>query len=475
MNTKTLTILIIILTALTPSQSKGQTVWSLQQCIDHALEKNIDIRRQRLQAERSGNELFQSYANIFPSLNAGSSGGMNFGRNIDEVTNEVFTQRITSQNIQVSSSYNLFAGFRNINNIRYNLSRHTAFKYDTGRMENDIILAIANAYLQVLYFKDMAEVSREQLEVVQQQLERTRILLEGGTVSRGAVLDMEATAAGHEETMIATENQLELSYLELMMLLELDPSMSFAIERPDLQVDEVQLLNSPDQIVERALLTEPGVLGARERISMAEKGLAITRGQRYPTLTLNASLGTRYSDAAKRPVVNNPGDVPGMYGSPALRQSMNLGGNGQPALETIPYMDQLNDNYYRAIQLSLYIPLFNQFNVRTNVQNSRIDLEQSKLGYQRSKNDISRVINHAHADAQAAYQQYISATKTLEAAIESFRHTEQSFNLGVASTIEYNEARVRADRARINALQSMYEFVFMTKILEFYQGKGFTL
>lgn len=452
--------------------AQSQTVWSLQDCTAHALENNLDVRQQRLQAERADHDVMQSYANILPSLNAGSTFGYNYGRTIDQVTNEFFTERIASQRLSTSGSIHLFAGFRTINNIRYQLARQTAMRYDTERMQNDLILTIANAYLQILYFEDMLEVTEQQLQISRQQVERTRILLQGGTVSRGDLLEMEAMAAEQEVRMINTKNNLNLAYLELVHLLELDPEEEFAIKKPGLEVADIPVIYDPTMVIEKALNIEPSVTAARERISMAENGLAITRGQRMPILSLNTNLGTAYSEAFKR-VANND-QTQTMHAGTGSYLAHAKNGDA-PVLETIPYRDQLTENYYRSVGLTLNIPIFNNMQVRTNIQHARIDLEQARIGYERTKNNLSQIIHQAHADAMAAYQGYVSNSKALDAAKESYQFSEQGFGLGLVSTLEYNEAKARLNRAEISALQAMYEFVFKVKILEFYQGEGFVL
>ncbi len=466
---------LFVLMMLAPWHAAAQNAWSLEDCTNHALENNLDIRRQRLDAERADHDVTQSYANVLPSLGAGTSFGYNLGRSIDQVTNEFFTERIASQRMIASSELNIFAGFRTINNIRYNLARQTAFRYDTERMENDMILTIANAYLQILYFEDMVEVAQQQVELSRQQVERTRVLFEGGTVSRGDVLETEAMAAEEEVRLTNTKNHLDLAYLELMHLLELDPGQDFSIQRPELEVEAIPFLYDPGQVVEKALHVEPSVSAAKERISMAENGLAITKGQGTPRLSLNTALGTAYSEAFKRAPNNNPAkstpaNLPA--GSPVMAHATN---NGMPVPETVPYRDQLSENYFRSIQLTLNIPIFNHLHTRTNIQHARIDLEQARISYQRTKNNLGQIIHQAHADALAAYQEYVSNTKALEAAKESFQFSEQGFGLGLVSTLEYNEAKARLNRAEVSALQSMYEFVFKVKILEFYQGEGFVL
>ncbi len=468
-------LFIISLLLLSNTALTAQETWSLDRCIDYALKNNLDVRRQRLQQERTDHDLLHSYANLAPTFNADSRMDVNYGRTIDAVTNQFFTERVVSQRISASGNLTLFAGFRTINNIRYNLARQTAFKYDTEKLENDLILTIANAYLQILYFEDMLEVATQQLDISRQQVERTGILLEGGTVSRRDLLEMEAVAAEQEVIHTNIRNNLNLSYLELIHLLELDPDIDFAIERPTMDMEAIQVIVDPANVLEKAGNVEPSLTAARHRITMAERNLAIVRGESIPTLSLIAGLGTRYSEAFTRAVNGNEQKASPVLHHAGVMPAVLIKGNEEPQMETIPYFDQLTENYSRSTFITLNIPIFNSFQTRTRIQHARIDLDQARISYEQSRNNLSRVIHQAHADAMAAYQDYNSNSKALEASKASFAFAEEGFTLGRVSTLEFNEAKARLHRAEVNVLQSMYEFVFKVKILEFYQGEGFRL
>ncbi len=462
-------LLALIVLATTTVSTFGQSPWSLDDCIAYALNNNLQIRHQRLQAERAGHDVIHSYAQVLPGASASWRGGLNFGRTVDEVTNEFSTERVASQNLLLGAGVNLFAGFQTINNIRLNLARQTALRYDTESQENDIILTVANAYMQVLYFKEMLSVAEAQLENALQHKERTRILLEGGTVSRGQMLEVQAMAAEEEVRYTNAANRLEMSYLELKNLLELDPEKPFVIMQPVFKVEEMAFIFEPAEVVNKALAVEPSVSAAETRIEMAERGLSLVRGQRSPSLRLDYHMGSRYSEAAVRPV-NGQHETNMLAAQP---KSMAL--NNDIMHETVPYLDQLNENYYRTLQLTMSIPIFDNLRSRTNIQHARIDLEQARINLARTKTTLSQTIYQANADALAAYKEYISNTKALAAARESFGFAEQGFGLGMTSALEYNEAVTRLHRAEVNLLQATYEFVFLVKLLEFYQGEGFAL
>lgn len=462
-------IILLFFCCITVSATQG-TPWSLQQCIDHALRYNLDIKQQHLNEDRSQADLTQSYANMFPSLGGTSVQGYNYGRTIDRFTNEFATERVLFHNLYGSSDVVLFSGFQNVNNIRYNIARNTAFRYDTEKLKNDIILAIAGAYLQILYHEDLTLIAMEQLDVIEQQLERSRILFEGGTIARNALLEVEAQMSQQQLTLLTAQNNLRLSYLELIQLLDLDPEEPFTVEKPGLEVDESFAFYDSAEAVERTLNIEPSVMAANSRIKMAERALAIARGGHSPRLSFVAQLGTGYSEAATIQTGSVPTGELEQIGFTESNEAV-YREVFTPSYQKKPYKDQITDNYNTALYLTLNIPIFNRLQTRTRVSHSRIDLESAQVSYDQQKNSVSKLIYQSHADALASFQQYLATERSLEAFRESFRFASERFDQGMINAIEYNESRVRLARSQAEALQAKYNYVFMVKILEFYQGE----
>ena len=452
----------------------GQEVWTLDRCLDHALKNNLDIRLQMLAEKEAGVNVRQAYGNLVPTLGAYSQQGYNYGRTVDRFTNEFVTERVFLHNLYAGSDVVLFSGFQSINQIRYYNNNRSALRFDTEKLKNDIVLAIAGAYLQILYHYDMLEVAQAQWEVVTQQLEKTRILLEGGTVSRGALLEMEAQAASAETAVQQARNNLKLSELELIQLLQLDPGEEFVVERPLLELEPSPMLYDPMQVYREALEHEPSVQAASERMEMAGNNLAIARGGYSPRLVMSANLGTGYSGAALNMV-----DVieTGTYktigftesNEPVYQEIM------QPVFEKKPYRDQLRDNYNTQFSLGLSIPILNHFQARNRVSRARVQLETSRVQMEQAKYRLHQTVQKAHADALAAFDHFRANEKSLEAFEQAFLYAEQRFSLGAASSIEYNEARTNLAQARAEAIQSKYQYIYMLKILEFYRGDGFSL
>jgi len=473
MQRKATLIIIAILSFLITHPVSGQNTWSLQDCIDYALNNNIDIKLQELTEQNAKYSLDQSYANLFPNLNADASHGFSFGRSVDPFTNDFSTERIMRQNAGVSSALTLFAGFQNINYIRHSLLNNTALRYDTENTKNEIILTLAAAYMQVLYAHDMVETTKQQVDVIRQQVERSNALFETGTIPKGSVLEMEATLADEELILINSENNLRMAYLELIQLLDLDPNNEFDIEKP---IDAV--INSitppdPNDVYRKALVVQPNILAADTRVLMAEKQISLEKGRYSPSLSLVGSMNTGYSQAAEQFAGRNElGPVQIGY----LQDNTPVFTDGfSNIFEQKPYSNQVRDNFSQYVGVSLRIPIYNRNEVRTRVQQSRVDLDKARYQQELIRNNLNKTIQQAHADAIAAWQKYQATIKSFDAFNESFDYTRQRFELGMVSSVEFNESQARMARAQTEALQARYDYIFKTKILEFYAGEGFKL
>lgn len=454
-------------------RAQNDTIWSLEKCIQYALENNIQIKQQTLDEDISDVDLRQSEYNFYPGFNADFSHGYSFGRSVDPFTNEFATERIMRQDGRISGSVVLFSGFTNVNNLRLNMHLNTAVRYDTEKIQNDVTLTIAAAYMQILYSMDFVENAVQQVEIIKQQLERTRLLFEGGTVPRGSVMEIEARLAEEELNLVNARNDLRLSYLELIHLLDMDASVSFAIEKPDIEIEDQLNLSSHQNIFEQALAVEPSIQSAEEYIEVASKQLELEKGGLYPTVSLVGSLGSGFSQAAQIPT--NPVNLGPMQIGYLQDGTEVFADNVQFDFDTKPYSDQLRDNFYQYVGVNVSIPIFNRMQTRSRIQRSRIELERARNNYELSQNNLNKTIGQAYADALAAYQRYQATNKALDSFNESFNYTRQRFELGMVSTVEFNESQMRLAQAQRDAIQAKYDFVFKKKIMEFYTGKGFEL
>lgn len=422
--------------------------WTLEQCIQYALANNLSIKSQDLGLKIQENTYTASKYHLLPTLSADASQSTTFGRALDQTTYTFVDNTVKNANGSISSSLVLFNGFQNQNTIRKNRFDFLASSSDFEKLKNDISLNITAAYLQILLNEELLQVSENQLALTSQQVEQTRKLVDAGKVVLGNLLDIQAQEAAEELQLVDAKNKLSLSQLQLIQLLDLKDS-TLNITMPDLNGFEIASvisdLNSVYPIAEGNL---PQIKSAKFKVESAKTAIKIAQGQHYPQLTLSASYGSSYSDSRERPII-----VAGL-----------------PALEKYPFIDQVKDNKNLGIYFRLSVPIFSGFSTRFNISNSKANYQRASITLQVEQNTLYKEIQQASSDAVAAYKRYVASNKSVETLDLSFNYTQNRFNLGLINSLDYNTAKNKLTKAKSDLLQARYEYIFKSKILDFYKG-----
>ena len=446
---------LLLILLLFPFFMFSQKSWSLKDCLKHASEHNLTIKQAALSTILSKNDLTQSKLGVLPSFNTNASHSFNFGRNIDPYTNAFTVDRVRNNNFGVSSSINLFAGFQNVNNIRKSNYDYLASRYDAEKIANDISINIITAFLQLMYKKELVAVNKDKLELSKLQVNRVSEMVDVGRLPKGNLLDTESQMAQEELQLINVQNQLDIAFLNIKQLLDLDASYSFDIAAPEVSVNNFFSLRNSEEIYAMAVSHLPDVKSANNKVQSAERSLAIAKGQRSPRLSLFGSMGTGYSDARQKII-----DLDSMILVPTYTK--------------YPFEEQLKDNVSQSISFRLSIPIFNGWQVNSSINRAKIGLLQSQYNFQQAENQLRKEIEQANADALAAHKKYLASQKSVQALSESFRYTEEKYNVELVSTIEYNDAKNRLFQAEADLLQAKYDYIFKIKILDFYTGNKLT-
>ena len=424
-----------------PAIIKAQPTWSLQKCIDYALENNIRVKQQRLNADYNRNQVSQAKSDRLPNLNAGVSNNFNFGRSL---TYENTYQNVNSSQVDgyLSTEVTLWDGFTLANTIEQRQLDLQAALEDLQKTRDDITLSIAASYLEILFAEELVLVAENQLEVTRQQIERTRQLIEAGSLARGALLEIEAQLAREELQRVNDQNRVQLAYLNLYQLLELPVEERFKIEKPELpEIRANATMAQSRQVFENALQVRPEIKAAQLRVESAGEQLEIAKGSRYPSLNFGANYYNLYN--------NKYTDMTG---------------------EDIPFGEQLRNNKRYSLGFTLNIPVFNRFRVKNSISNARLQVTDYKYQLQTARNVLRKDIEQAYTNAVAALKRYVSSEKAVTSMEEAFRYTEEKFNVGMVNSVEYNQSKNNLSMARSELLQAKYEYIFRTKILEFYNG-----
>jgi len=467
-------IIALVILMLSSFQVRSQKVWTLEDCINYALENNLDIQKQIQTVESNKANLTQSALGLLPNLNASGTNYWNFGQTIDQYTNTFATTTVRSNNFYISSNMVLFNGLQKLNTVKQNQIMVLAGKYDLDVIKNSISLSVAGYYLDILFNSELLDVAVEQLRITKQQVDRIQKMVDAGSSARGDLLNIQAQKAAEELAQVQASNQLNISYLSLEQLIDLPVTKDFRVEKPNLKPVEAPAQPvTPDIIYEHALKTRPEIKSAELRVDAAQKRLAVARGVITPILSVSGSWGTGYSGAAKE-IDPNIDPVISTYkmGITELSRDTVLGYQVSYGTRIKSFGDQLRTNNNQSIGFSLSIPIFNGWQGRTNITQAKISKTQAELDLDIEKRTLRKLIEQAYADAVASLQKYNSSLEKVNAQSESFKYTQQKFDVGLMTSFDYNNSKKDLTKAQSDLLQAKYDFIFKRKILEFYQGKA---
>jgi outer membrane protein len=433
-------LLVIMAVVLTITQTtQAQKNWSLEECIDYALENNINIKRQKVGADQATNNHKQARRNLLPSASANVSHSYNFGKTLNRDIYEYVNQEFQYGDASASTSVTVFDGLRKINTVKKRKYEMLAQLQRIEEARYDVTMNVVTYYLMVLSAMEQKDIREEQLAVTMGQIEQVEQQIQVGKKAKGELLEIKAQAASERADLTAAKNELEMAYVDLTQVMNLDTTGQFTIEMPEnLQITGKQNIEPTDSVYSRALSDFPSIQRARYELESARKNLKVTKGTYMPELSFGAGISSYFS-----------------------------------SLSEPTYIRQMRDiNVRTGLQLSLSIPIFNQFNRRTNVANARLNVEDNQLMLQEQKQNLYKKIQRAHNEARAAFENYQANREALESYQQAFDYAEERYEVGLVDAVEYRIAKNDLARARSNLSQSKFNFIFRLKILEFYMGKA---
>lgn len=479
MKTRLLIFLSLMMCGLLPVAAQNDTTshrqWTLEECVNYALANNLNVRRSALNVRSSEINYFQSKMNMLPSINGQVSYGYSWGRGLDPTTNQfIAAQQNRSGSIAGQASWTVFNGFNIQNTIKQNSYTLDATELDLSKSKNDVTVNVITLFINVVFNKELADNARYQLQSSQQQLELTKKQVAAGALPRSDELNLDAQVATNELNLINQENALNLSILQLKQALQIPASADFDVVVPEVSPETLILDQSPDEIYEIAYAAMPEITSAKLKVQSSEFAIRAARGNLYPRLNLNGSINSTYSRLAETRFVPDGirTDTTSIVGYTA---GTNVPIN--PVVATGQYRDinkigdQLSDNLYKAVSLSLSIPIFNNHSARSALQRSLITSEQAKINQREIENTLRQTIETAYNDALSASKSYGSSQRQVTAREEAFRMTKQRYDVGAANYVDYQVAENNLFQAKSDLTRAKYNFIFRKKLLDFYQGK----
>jgi outer membrane protein len=425
--------------------------WTIEECVAYALEHNITIKNTELDGKLASIDKSDARGNFLPTVNANASHSWNIGLNQNITTGLLENETTQFTSAGLNANVDIYKGLQNQNRYRRSALAVVAAQYQLTKMKDDVSLNVANAFLQILFNKENIKVQKELQASDERQLNRTQELVNAGSIPRGDLLDIKATVAADKQKVIAAENALLISKLSLAQLLQLDDFQNFDIADQDMEAKQSEVMfQTPDAIYKKALEQRVEVKLAKTNLEIAEKDIQIARGAHHPTLQGFYSFNSRIS-YANIPIFDSIGRAIGTRSAD-------------------PFFNQFSDNKGHNFGLQVTVPILNGFNIRNNVERSKVAAERAKIALSQSQLDLERTVYTAFTDASGAFNSYQSAVVALEAREGAFNYAKERFAVGMMNSFDFNQAQTLYANAQSEVLRTKYDYIFRTKIVEFYFG-----
>ncbi|MFY9243383.1 MAG: TolC family protein [Polaribacter sp.] len=435
--------LILFVAFLTSIATFSQKQWTLKECVDEALNKNITIQQNRLSLELAKKDVEIAKGNFLPNLNGNTSGNLNFGTGFDPVSQDRVNTSFYGGSIGLSSGITVFNGYRNTNIYKQAQLGVESSLLDLQKIENDISLFVVNGYLNILFAKENLNAAKVQYDISNKQIEAAQVRFKSGVIPKGDLLNTESTAATNLQTVIAQENALDLALLNLAQLLQV-PSEGFDVASIDVGTPSANLLyNNSSFVYDKSISRMPEIARAKLAIENADLNIDISKASFLPTVTASAGLSTNYG------------------------YNLNL----PPGFSNAAFFGQLSDNLGYGLGFNVAIPIFNRFQTRNRVAQSVINKEISETRLESEKLSLKQTIEQAFLDVRSALKSYEAAKISLEAQEEAFKNAQERYNFGDMTQFDFDQVRTRLVNSEATLIRSKYDYVFKTKVLQFYAGE----
>jgi len=461
-------ILIFHVSGFSQDSTKYLTI---KQCVDLAIKNNLLVQQSEITLETNGVIFRQAKDNLLPQISGTVSQGNNYGRSVNSTNNTYVDQQNSSGSYSLNGNLLIFNGLQLQNAIRQNALFYHASKMDLQQQKDNITLQVLNAYLTVLSSQEALDIANKQASVDSAQVVRLEIQNEQGAIPPATLSDLQGQYASDEVTVVNAVNALETAKVTLFSYLNVPYQKDAVYEMVNMNADISDLNSSSDSIYQAALQTIPTIKANDFRVQSFQKSIAVARGKMWPSLYFYGNLNSNYTSIATNTIPNSS-PIPGSTGEFVTigPNTYDVMANGYPSEKTA-FIDQVKNNRFQSIGLQLSIPILNYLSLRNNVKIAKLNYENAKVISTSSHYQLQQMVEQAWQNLRSAYGQYKGYVDQVKAYGESFRTAEIRFNAGVLTSVDYVIAKNNVDRANLNLSAARYNYIFRTKILEYYEGR----
>ena len=438
-------LILILLVSLVRLDVQAETKqWSLRECCDYAVDHNISIKQQQNQCRQQELELSTAKNSRLPDLSASAGQNFSFGRGLT-AENTYSNTNTSSTSFSLGTTVPVFTGFKIPNQIKLNQLNLEAATADLEKAKNDIRLQVAEAYVQILYDMEIADVAHRQIEIDSAQVERLQAFVKNGKAAEAELSQQKATLASSRLTATQADNNTRLAILSLTQLLELPTPDGFSIVRPNIselsELSDYSRLSglTPDAIYAEALGVKPEILSQQLKLKGMEHSIKIAKADNYPTLSLSGGLGTNYYTTS--------------------------------GFNSDAFGEQLKNNFSQYIGLNLNVPIFNRFQTRNNIRSARINQENQQLQLDNTKKTLYKEIQQVYYNALNAQTKEKSSEEAVQSSKDAFELMQAKYENGKATITEFNESKNNYLKSESDLVQARYENLYQQALIEFYRGR----
>jgi len=470
---------VFLLFQLSAGAQERGTVWSLQRCVQYAIDHNISIKQDSITARGARLTMQQSQLSQLPVVTTSGSYGRSFGRSINPTTNQFVDIDYNFVSASGNANALLFGWMQVRNTIARNKLNLEAALADLDQLKDDVSLNVASSFLVALLAKEQITISKNQVSVSQAQLDQTRAFAEAGRLPELNVAQLESQVATDSANLINSIASYKSALLDLKALLNLDLATPFDIEVPDVEVHDQLVVSAmiPEEIYDKAKTHFGSIKGSQLRVEAADKNLKAAKGGLYPQLSMGYQAGTNFSSNYQNySYKQGTPQISGIAYDSLTNHALYV---YSPTVVTtasdVPFGNQFKNNFRQSIFLNLNVPIFNGWQSQYAVRQAKLNLASQQWNEYNVALTLKQNVYKAHNNAINAIQKYQAARRADDAATRALDFARKRYDLGLTSTVDLLVTQNSQFNAASNLVIAKYDLIFKLKVIDYYLGKEIKL
>ncbi|WP_235114598.1 TolC family protein [Cyclobacterium qasimii] len=422
---------------------QAQGSWSLEECVAYAMVHNLEVKDYEYVSQSGKENYRQSVRNLLPRIDASTGYNINYGRSTDPFTNDVVTNEFFSNGYSLNSSIDLFQGFLKINAIKTSRFIYEASLQETMQQKYLLAFRVMRAFYDVRFFEELVEVGKGQEEVSQANYDLVKRQIELGLKAGADLYESESLLLSDQLNLTQSENKLEIAKLQLMQAMNLEDRENFSIEGKKNETGFQMIFQAihTDSIYQQAESFLPLLKAQEFRVNAAKKQVDVSRAYLYPSLSLYANIGTGYFQTTRDTIGN-----------------------------TIEFRNQIRDNTYRVVGLSLNIPISRGWSTRSQIKQSKIELKRTENNLEIQKQEVYNDIQQLVVENKALKNEYRQSLQKVKAQELTFTIAQRRYEKGLISILELTSAKNLFSAAQNENLEVGLRLEVNNSTIDFYRG-----